>query len=476
MSIMNEELQRQLDSISHVGEERAILSIAMADPEQLFDITTEINPDDFTNFANKTIYQIMLTVLDNKFSNIEKINPMIIHAIAHNSGVDEEIGGMNYLQMIQRMDAGVENLKFFIGRVKQASVRRESFKKALSVMEEAVTSESDEADEFVSRQEEKFLDLVMKVENNTNDVIRIGDLIDIILEKRESQPREVLGVPTGFPEYDKQTGGLVPARLKVVGATPKTGKSAHALNVALHVACVERVPVLYIDTEMPTEEQIDRGVSILATDTGVTVPESMITRGLYARHEKMKSAVDDYAKPLLKDAPFYHVYMPDFTPEKVHNLARKFQRQHGIEWNGFQNQFVLIFDYIKMDESSFKNNGKEYEVLGQITNMLKNKIAGAMGIPVLAYAQINPRTGYGQEEINSSHMSGSNRIVMFVNELSFLRKKSEKEMAENGMGTGNRVWKLGETRNGGSYEGWIDYTINKGVTKMHEIRNVSMEG
>jgi replicative DNA helicase len=402
---------------------------------------------------------------------------MVIHALAQNSGIEEEIGGMTYLQMVSKTDAGQENLKFFVSRVKQASVRRESFKKAVSVMQEAVESEEEEADSFVSRQEEKFLDIVMRVENNTNDVVRIGDMVDVVLEKRETQPREILGVPTGFKEYDKATGGLVPGRLKVVGATPKTGKSAHALNVALHIACNEGLPVLYVDTEMPTEEQIDRGVSILASDSGfATVPERLVTSGMYARNDQMKKAVDDYAKPLIKNAPFFHVYMPDFSPDKIHNLARKFQRQHGVEWNGFEGQFVLIFDYIKMDESSFKGNQQEYQVLGQITNMLKNKVAGAMNIPVLAYAQINPRTGYGQEDINSSHMSGSNRIVMFVNELSFLRKKSDNEIAQHGEENGNRVWKLGETRNGGSYEAWIDYTVRKGVTKMNELRNISLEG
>lgn len=473
--LLDENIQRQLDSIAHVGSERAILSIAMTDPETLFDITVELEPEDFTNQANKYIYQLMLSILDNKYSNIGKVNPMIIHALAQNSGIEEQIGGMNYLQMVAKTDAGQENLKFFLEKVKQASIRREAFRKAVTVMEEAVSSEEEDATTFISRQEEKFLDTVMKMENNTNDLVRIGDKIDVVLEKRETQPRDVLGIPTGFTEYDRATGGLVPSRLKVVAAPPKTGKSAHALNVGLNVA-LQGIPVLYIDTEMTSEEQIDRMTSIIATDySKVIVPERLVTTGMYARNEKMKEAVDDYAKPLIREMPFFHVYLPDFTPEKIHNIARKFQRQHGITWNGFENQFVLIFDYIKMDDSSFKGGQQEYIILGQTTNMLKNKVAGTMGIPVLAYAQINPRTGYGAEDINSSHMSGSNRIVMFVNELSFLRRFSDNETAERGRVNGNRVWKLGESRNGGSYEGWIDFTVEKGVAKMNELKNVSLE-
>lgn len=474
--IFNEDLQKQLDAIAHVGAERAVLSIAMNDPEMLFDITIELEPDDFTNIANKYIYQIMLTILDNKHANIGKVNPMVINALAQNSGIEEEIGGIAYIQMVQRTEAGTENLKFFMEKVKQASVRREAFRKAVSVMDEAISSEDEEADVFVSRQEEKFLDIVMKMENHTNQVVQLGSMIDVILEKRESAPKDILGVPTGFTEYDRATGGLVPGRLKVVAATPKTGKSAHALNIGKHISVEVGLPVLYIDTEMTTEEQIDRLLSILATESGVNVPESVITRGTYVNNAKMKEAVDDYAKPILKNAPFYHMYMPDFTPEKIHNVCRKFQRQYGVDWNGFKNQFVLIFDYIKLDEDSHKKNMSEYLVLGQTTNMLKNKVAGSMGIPVLSYCQINPRSSDRQGELNSTHISGSNRIVMYVNELSILRKKTDEEIAKDGVENGNRVWKLGETRNGGDYEGWIDYTTRTQVPRMLEVRNVALAG
>lgn len=475
MTFMNEEMQRQYDMIAHVGAERAILSIAMNDPESLFDITVELEPMDFTNTANKYIYQIMLTILDNKHTNIGKVNPAVIHALAQNSGIEEEIGGMQYLQMVSKTDAGQENLKFFMERVKQASIRRESFKKALTVIHEAVENEEEEADAFLSRQEEKFLDMVMKSQSNVNEVVRIGDKLSVVLETREAQPREILGVPTGFTEYDKATGGLVPGRLKMVASPAKTGKSLHALNIALHISTNERVPVLYIDTEMTTEEQIDRMLSILATDSGTVVAERHITSGMYSRNAKMKQAVDEYARPILDDAPLFHTYMPDFSPEKIHNLARKFQRQHGITWNGLENQFVLIFDYVKMHDESFKGNQQEYLILGQTTNMLKNKIAGSMNIPVLSYCQINPRTGYGQEDINSSHISGSNRIIMYVNEMSFLRRKTDNEIAEHGVENGNRVWKLGETRSGGTYESWMKVDTDKGVPKLRELRNISIE-
>jgi len=475
-----EDLRRQYDSIAHVGAERAVLGIALQDPDTLFDISTEIEPEDFTNQSNRHIYEIMLTVLDGTIANIEKVNVSVINALAIRSGLQDSVN-MQYLEAVARTNAGVENIKFFTDQVKQASVRRKTFLQAYATMQDAITKEDEPIDSFVARQEERFLDIVIESKGG-NDVVKIGDCIEMVIEKRASTVREILGVPTGFTEYDKQTGGLVPSRLKVIAAPAKTGKSACALNIAKNIAVDQGHPVLYVDTEMTTEEQIDRLISIVATEylnaqgDPRHVAESEVSRGLF-KNDPVKENAVMMAKEIVKNAPFYHIYMPDFTPEKVHNLARKMQRQIGVEWNGYENQFVLIFDYIKMPDATMGNgNVSEYLLLGQITSMLKNKTAGMLKIPVLAFAQLNPRTTQNAEDVDSSHMSGSNRIVMFVNELAFLRKKTPAEIEADGRENGNIVFKLGETRNGGSYVGWIDYTTYRGVPKMREIRNVAMAG
>lgn len=475
MTIMNDELQRQYDSISHVGAERAVLSIAMQDPDTLFDIATDLGPDDFTNASNRNIYQIMLTVLDGAVANIAKVNPSVISALALRSGLQDTVT-VQYLDVLARTNAGAENLKFFVGQVRQASVRRKSFMQAISVMREAIDNEDEDIETFTARQESKFLDIILET-NGNNEVIRLGDCIDAVVEKRAATIREILGIPSGMTEYDRVTGGLVPGRLKVWAAPAKTGKSAMGLNVAINIAVRQGLPVLYIDTEMTTEEQIDRAISILATEIlGRPVAENVVSRGLFARDPEKMRAVQQ-AKELIKASPFYHIYMPDFTPEKVHNLARKMQRQIGVDWNGYSKQMVLIFDYIKMPDATMGNgNVSEYLLLGQITSMLKNQTAGMLNIPVLAFAQLNPRTTQNAEDVDSSHMSGSNRIVMFVNELAFLRKKTQEEMERDGRENGNIVFKLGETRNGGSYLGWIDYTTRFGVCAMKELRNVAMAG
>ena len=78
----------------------------------------------------------------------------------------------------------------------------------------------------------------------------LGQVLDAaIVELRSRSAGERVGVPTGFVDLDRLTGGFRPGQLVVVGARPSMGKSALALDVALHVAR-EVGPVLFVSAEM----------------------------------------------------------------------------------------------------------------------------------------------------------------------------------------------------------------------------------
>jgi replicative DNA helicase len=45
-----------------------------------------------------------------------------------------------------------------------------------------------------------------------------------------------VGIPSGFSELDRLTGGFQESDLVIIGARPSMGKTAFALNIALHAA------------------------------------------------------------------------------------------------------------------------------------------------------------------------------------------------------------------------------------------------
>jgi replicative DNA helicase len=76
--------------------------------------------------------------------------------------------------------------------------------------------------------------------------------------QRKEIPDGLLGYPTGFPTIDQVTSGLQNGQLIVITATPKTGKSTVALQIALNVHEKSEIIPMFYSFEMSNREQEDR--------------------------------------------------------------------------------------------------------------------------------------------------------------------------------------------------------------------------
>ena len=75
------------------------------------------------------------------------------------------------------------------------------------------------------------------------------------LHKRGSALR---GIATGFADIDNRLAGMQDSNLLILAARPGQGKTALALNIAQHVAVVEKQAVGIFSLEMSKEELVDR--------------------------------------------------------------------------------------------------------------------------------------------------------------------------------------------------------------------------
>ena len=91
---------------------------------------------------------------------------------------------------------------------------------------------------------------------------RFFDQIDYLQQNRG----EIVGVPTGFTDLDKLTGGLQRSDLIIVAARPSVGKTAFALGIAYGAARAARQDGRSFRLEMSAEQLVQR---LLSTETGV---------------------------------------------------------------------------------------------------------------------------------------------------------------------------------------------------------------
>src|ERR1700741_4893790 len=76
----------------------------------------------------------------------------------------------------------------------------------------------------------------------------------------------LVGVPTGFSDLDKLTGGLQKSDLIIIGARPSIGKTAFALGIAYGAGVLHGKTVGIFSLEMSAEQLVQR---LLSTETGV---------------------------------------------------------------------------------------------------------------------------------------------------------------------------------------------------------------
>lgn len=443
------------------GSERNIISICLKNSDRIIDVQGEdVFPEHFGVPGNKYIFMAMLYL----YSKSIKPTPMSIIEVLnsqHAKEAVEELGGLEYLTLLEEMNISSDNLKIFIEKVKQSYTRRQLFNISENVREFVFSEQAEVLNptELIHFAEKKINDLSVNSSSN-EEVYKMGTNTEQVLKDRAENPAQVPGLEVGWSEYDRLTNGAQPGDLIIVCAPSKTGKSVTLTNWATKVSVKDQIPVLYFDTEMNEREQEDR---ILANLTGI--PHDEVVSGMYVLDTHNGKADEKIAKlkaarEELNMGHYYHVYMPQFTIEKVTAIARKFQMQFGVK--------AIFFDYIKIPSSqgSFRNV-QEYQALGFFTSGLKD-LAGLLKIPVFSACQAN-RNDVNNDDPGAGDIGGSYRILQLASKLMFLYNKTDERIAKDGHHAGNQQLHIKYQRNGQSDCPPINIMFNRPILRQTEV-------
>ena len=433
----------------------------MKDNDKLVDLENQsLYPEHFSTPGHRAIIMAM-NYLQSKQIKAEPMS--IIEVLQGQVKADvEELGGLDYLLTLQHSLVPIENMPIFVDKVKQSWTRSLLLDLAESTKTFVLSDEAEvlNPSELISFVETRITDANVDT-NDIDEVYKMGDETEQVLKERAERPAEVPGLEVGWAKYDKITNGAQAGDLIIICAPSKTGKSVTLTNWANKIAILDQLPVLYIDTEMNSREQEDRLLAIL---TGI--PHSEIVSGMYVMDTVYGKAEDkcrliEEARQKLKLGNYYHVYMPQFTIEKVMALARKFQRQFGI--------VALFFDYIKIpsNQADFRSS-QEYQKLGFFTSGLKD-LAGILNIPVFSACQTNRSNAGDNDNPNESDIGGSYRILQLASKLMFLYNKSDEKIAKDGISNGNQQLFIKWQRNGESDCPPINIMFERHIVRQTEV-------
>lgn len=443
--------------------ERSILAICMQNPDEIVNVESyDIFTEHFAINANRYIFNALLYLYSKKAKPTATTITEVIVSDEAKKAI-EALGGLSYIDDINYIEVDSSNLKILCEKLKQTYTRRELYDLCEDSKDVMVSDESKTMNpgELIASVESKLLDLSTKNNVNSVGVTKMGDKLEERLEKRMNNPSEIPGLESGFTTFDYHTNGGQPGDLFVFCARAKCGKSVLLTSIAKKFAIDDDLPVLYIDTEMSTEEQEDRLLSMI---TGI--PHKEIMSGMFCMDTASGKALDKMEKikegtKRIKDSKYYHVYMPNFNAEKVTTLTKQYRYKFNIQ--------ALFFDYIKVPQTSSGKlqQTKEYQELGFFTSSLKD-IAGTLQMPVYTACQENRNDADGTNK-NANSVGGSDRITQYATKLIFLYKKSEEQIAKQGITSGNRQIKIAFQRNGQCDIDPINLMFNSSIMDLKEI-------
>lgn len=251
----------------------------------------------------------------------------------------------------------------------------------------------------------------------------IDDLWEEVLE-RQNPSAGMAGIPSKIPVINKFFT-YEKGELALIVSRAKTGKSFFGLNEAIH-KLKNNIPTAIFDTEMSSREFLVRALALL---TGI--PNRNIKTGVVT--EKQEQELLE-ARNWLKKQPFVHQYNPEWSFDEIYLNAKELQKDIGLEF--------LIFDYIKaMNVGNLQV--QEHNFLGDMTNFLKNNVAGKLDLAILSFAQMSPR---------EMRVADSDKINRYASVVAYFMQKELEEIQVDGKEGGNRKLVIDYNRLGEQFE------------------------
>lgn len=435
------------------GAERALIGTIVKNGKDAFvDASSYVDDNDFYLNINKVVYQILSEL--NKDETCKSFDVESIRLKARALDVYDKISGKDeeqYLTLLSESYFDYKNLPMFALQVKKLSIVRQMharYKDAVNYLENINTNETLSN---IMQNAEGLVIEAMSGEITGDKLTLISEGIDEYIEEViNSEPVDQVGISTGFNLYDEAIGGGPrPGTVSIVGARAKVGKSFWSMNVARNVA-KQGIPVLYLDTELTEKYQKDR---LICMDSECPIFD--FERSRFKNNPILVEAVRTSAKSIA-EMPIYYESISGKTNTEALNVARRWITRHvGFDENGHANPCLIIYDYLKlMNSSELGANSPEYIVLGLLLTELHN-FALRYNVPIVSLVQLN-REGIDGED--ASVIAGSDRILWLCSSFSILKNKTDEDVATGcDYSQGNKKLLVVDTRHGSGMELDKDY-------------------
>ena len=355
--------------------EQSVLGGLLLDNTAWEKIADALTDADFYRADHRQIYRhITQLIEDNK-----PADALTVAESLERSGRLEEVGGQAYIGSLAVNTPSAANIRRYAEIVRERAIMRRLAAVGAEITESVFNPLGRSAKELLDEAEKQVFAIAEAGARGRQGFSEIQPLLTQVVERVDTLYRSdnrtgITGIATGFTDIDHDTSGLQPGDLVVVAGRPSMGKTAFALNIAEHVALVEKMPVAIFSMEMSGAQLVMRMLGSV---------------GRIDQHKMRTGELDDEdwqkltgALGRLNDAPIFIDDSGMLNPTELRGRARRLHRQCGGPGLG-----LIVVDYLQLMESGTSIENRATEI-AEISRALK-AVAKELKVPVMALSQLN---------------------------------------------------------------------------------------
>ncbi len=345
--------------------ETAVLGAMMIDKMAIIRCVEFLEPDTFYNHSHKVIYEHIIKLFDNNI-NVDLIT---LGESLNKAGKLDQIGGVVYLADIMTKTPTSANAENYAKIIFEKYLKRLLIRVSGEILAGSYDESTDPLEAIDIAGNAIFAIAEKRYHRSYISLKVLAEKAKELIHKIARNSSEINGVPSGFYDLDKLTGGFQKTDLIILAGRPSMGKTALALNIARNVAFGNR-PVAFFSIEMSSSQLLFR---LISTET--KIDNFLIRTG---KLTEINLASIDAETEAMKEYPLFIDDSPNLTLLELRTKCRRLKMENKIE--------IIFIDYLQLLTAP-KAESREREI-GIVSRTLK-QIAKELDIPVVALAQLN---------------------------------------------------------------------------------------
>ncbi|WP_083856831.1 replicative DNA helicase, partial [Nitrolancea hollandica] len=424
--------------------EQSVIGSLLIDRDAVIRIASFVKPEDFFRASHAVIYQAILDLYNRR----EPADFVTVVDELERREKLESVGGVAYLTELLNAVPTAVHVEYY-GRIVE---RTATLRRLIDAGTEIVGigfDESIDVDEALDQAERAIFGVAQK--RTVRDFHSIGDVLEQYFDKLDfiQQNRgDLVGVPTGFSDLDKLTGGLQRSDLVILAARPSLGKTSLQLGIAHNAGVKHGKTVAIFSLEMSAEQLVQR---LLSMETGV---DSHRLRLGYIDDSEWDQISRAFGR--LAEAQIFIDDTASISVMELRSKARRLLAEHGLD--------LVIVDYLQLMQGRRSEN--RVQEISEISRSLKG-LARELNVPVLALSQLSRAVETRGDHRpllsdlrESGCLAGETLVIDPVNGV-------PERIASLAGRTDARVWAIDECFRAGAYG--VSRAFSTGIKPLYEV-------